>query len=95
MVKNEYEMILILDGSSKEDLDKTQENIKTTLDKKHIEVVQHDDWGKQKLFHAIDKLEMGVYHFFHIRSDRSIIQSLEADLRVFSGVLKTFVTRKV
>lgn len=95
MTKNEYEMILILDSSSKEDLDQTQESIKKTLDKKNVEVVQHDDWGKQKLFHAINKLEMGVYHFFHIRSDRLAIQTLEKDLRVFSGVLKTFVTRKV
>lgn len=94
MEKSEYEMVLILDGSSKEELTQTEETIKKTLEKREIEVVHHDDWGTRKLFHAINKLEEGVYHFFRFKGERSAIQPLNSDLHVISGVLKTFITRQ-
>lgn len=94
MVKSEYEMVLILDGSSREELTHTEENIKKALEKREIEVTHHDEWGSRKLFHAINKLEEGVYHFFRFKGERASIQPLNSDLRVIAGVLKAFITRQ-
>src|SRR5256886_12724217 len=90
-----YESIFILRPSlADDDIHKTLDKVKSTVEKAGGTIEHLENWGKKKLAYEVKQEKKGVYVQLHFRGNGTAVSELERLFRLEDVILK-FLTVKL
>ena len=90
-----YESIFILRPSlTDEDIQKTLDKVKSTLEKSGGTIERLENWGKKKLAYEVKREKKGVYVQLNFRGSGVAVTELERFFRLEDAIMK-FLTVKL
>ncbi len=86
-----YEVALVLHPDLEIDIEQTTKKIEKLFDSLGIKVDKKDNWGKRKLAYKINKQSWGIYVFYEIQADPSVVGELDSKLRITEEVMRYLI----
>jgi small subunit ribosomal protein S6 len=87
-----YELVVVMRPSlSEADRKKLIDSIKASL--KDLKITKEDDWGQKPLAYRIKKEIAGVYHMFHLETEKTISQDFEMSLLHEDKIIRHLLVR--
>ena len=91
--KNDYELVFITKEADASTMETIRNGIKENLAKRSSEVKKMVEMGTRKFFHEKDHQKRGNFNCWLISAPANMIQSINADLRVNTNVIKTILVK--
>lgn len=91
---NKYELTVVLDGKAGgAKKKKVTEVLESVVKLAKGEVKKSDDWGVKDMAYKIGKSTTGLYLYFELDLDPSVVKNLNEKLRVDSDVIRHLIVR--
>ncbi len=91
MNQNQYELILVGDGSlSMEDNSKLVTKFTGIVEKAGGKVIAKSDWGRRKLPYEINKKGFGIFNLMFLQGNGTMVDDLQRQAGYDDSVLKCF-----
>jgi len=89
-----YECLLMLDTSKVAgDLDSVKQQIHTTYEKHHAEVLASRPWDERKLAYPVVKQKKALFYLTYMKADSKMVKDIEHDLKLNEAILRYMMIR--
>jgi small subunit ribosomal protein S6 len=93
-MQQKYEVIYILDPSvSAEESQAVAAKVEQIAVDAKGSVIKKEEWGRRRLAYTVQKQREGIYWFFHLAVDATVVAELGRNLRLFEKVIKFMITK--
>lgn len=86
-----YEIAVVLHPDLEIDLEATIAKIEKILSKNNAKIVKKDNWGKRKLAYKINKQDWGIYVFYQVQVEPSLVTKINQSLRITEEVMRYLI----
>ena len=86
-----YEIAVVLHPDLEIDLEATIGKIEKILVKNDAKIVKKDNWGKRKLAYKINKQDWGIYVFYQVQVEPSLVTKINQSLRITEEVIRYLI----
>jgi len=92
---NKYEIVYILTPDlEKEQVEESNNSIKSVIEKYGGEPGELDLWGKKRLAYEINDYQEGIYALLTFSGDRTVTDELERSLKMDERVIRYLLTKQ-
>jgi len=86
-----YEVAVVMHPDLEIDLDRAASKVETMITGLGGKIDKKDNWGKRKLAYRIKKQDWGIYAFYQVTMDPSLVQPLNNTLRITDEVMRYLI----
>jgi len=90
----EYKALFVIDPDKEGSLTEITQGVADTITKSKGKIDKEENWGKQKLSHAISKKKDGIYYKLDFSLDASQVSVLNNAFKLNPSILRVMITVK-
>jgi len=87
-------MFIVKPDIAKEELEKTESSIESTITKNEGKVEKLQKWARRRLAYSIKKYAEGEYYLCDFEIEPKTVSSLEASYKLNDNILRVLITVK-
>lgn len=86
-----YEIAIVLHPDLEIDIESATSKVEKIIELAKGKISKKDNWGKRKLAYPIKKQDWGIYVFYQVQLDPSVVAQIENTLRITEEVMRYLI----